>query len=54
MPWCVPVMALYLRLLWRYAPRTNLRANRLSEEVWGAALVAGGLGLWALVLFWAC
>ena len=49
-PWCVPVMALYLRLLWRHAPRTNLRANRLSEDVWGAALVAGVLGLWALVL----
>ena len=49
-PWCVPVMALYLCLLWRHAPRTNLRANRLSEDVWGAALVAGVLGLWALVL----
>jgi membrane protease YdiL (CAAX protease family) len=50
-PWSVPVMALYLSVLWRHAPRTNLRANRLSEEVWAAALLAGGLGLWALMLF---
>lgn len=50
-PWAAVVMALYLCLLWRYAPRTNLRAHRLSEEVWGAALFAGVLGLVALVLF---
>lgn len=50
-PWAVPVMALYLCFLWRYAPRTNLRAHRLSGDVWGAALLAGTLGLWALVLF---
>ena len=62
-PWAVPPTALYLWLFWRYvqgagwprstaeARRTNCRANRLSEEVWGAALLAGGLGLVALVLF---
>lgn len=62
-PWAVPPTALYLWLFWRYvqgagwprstaeARRTNCRANRLSEEVWGAALFAGGLGLVALVLF---
>lgn len=49
-PWSVPVMALYLWLLWRHAPRTNLRANRLSDDVWAAAIIAGMLGLWALVL----
>jgi membrane protease YdiL (CAAX protease family) len=62
-PWAVPPTALYLWLFWRYvqgagwprstaeARRTNCRANRLSEEVWGAALFAGGLALVALVLF---
>jgi membrane protease YdiL (CAAX protease family) len=37
-PWAVPPTAL------------DCRANRLSEEVWRAALVAGGLGLVDLVL----
>ena len=62
-PWAVPPAALYLWLFWRYAQgagwprstaearRTNCRANRVSEEVWGAALFAGALGLVALVLF---
>lgn len=62
-PWAVPPTALYLWLFWRYvrgagwprstseARRTNCRANRLSDEVWGAALLAGVLGLAALVLF---
>ena len=62
-PWAVPPTALYLWLFWRYvrgagpprstsdARRTNCRANRLSDEVWGAALFAGVLGLGALVLF---
>ena len=49
-PWSVPVMAVYLAVLWRYAPRTNRRANQLSDEVWAAALFAGILGLWAVVL----
>lgn len=62
-PWAVPPTALYLWFFWRYvqgagwprstaeARRTNCRANRLSEKVWGMALFAGGLGLVALVLF---
>ena len=33
------------------ARRTSCRANRLSDDVWAAALVAGGLGLVALMLF---
>ena len=62
-PWAVPINAFYLWLFWRYARgdgwpkatsetrRTNLRANRISEEVWGLALLAGTLGLVALLLF---
>jgi membrane protease YdiL (CAAX protease family) len=62
-PWAVPLTALYLWPFWRYlqgagrprstaqARRMNLRANRLSEEVWGAALFAGLLGIATLVLF---
>lgn len=61
-PWAVPPTALYLWLFWRYvrgagwprttaeARRTACRANRLSDEVWGAAMIAGILGLVALVL----
>ena len=61
-PWAAALTALYLWLLWRYlqgegwprstaeARRTNLRANRLSDDVWGAALVAGVLGLVGIVL----
>jgi membrane protease YdiL (CAAX protease family) len=61
-PWCVPPTAVLLWLYWRYVRgagwprstatwrRTNCRAHRLSDEVWGAALVAGLLGLVALVL----
>ena len=62
-PWAVPPTAVYLWLFWRYtqgawwpqstaeARRTNCRANRLTEEVWGAALFAGVLGLVALLPF---
>jgi membrane protease YdiL (CAAX protease family) len=61
-PWAVPPAALYLWLFWRYAggagwPRSTaetrriaVRARQLSEEVWGAALFAGALGLVLLVL----
>jgi membrane protease YdiL (CAAX protease family) len=49
-PWSVPVMAAYLAVLWRYAPRTNKRANPLSDQMWAGAIVAGILGLWAVVL----
>lgn len=62
-PWSVPPTILYLWLFWRYLqgagwPRStaeargmNLRAHRLSSDVWGWALVAGSLGFGALVLF---
>jgi len=61
-PWAVPVMAAYLWLYWRYvrgdgwprstaaARRTNSRANRLPEDLWGPALLAGILGLMAVLL----
>jgi membrane protease YdiL (CAAX protease family) len=61
-PWAVPVTAVYLWLFWRYlagagppestaeARRTMLRANRVAGRVWAWALLAGGLGIVALVL----
>jgi membrane protease YdiL (CAAX protease family) len=61
-PWAVPPAVLYLWLFWRYVlgagwprstsemRRANLRVRRLAGEVWGAAILAGILGLWALVL----
>jgi len=61
-PWAVLPTALYLWFFWKYARgagwprstaqarRTLCRANRLSDEIWGAALLAGALGLGALVL----
>ena len=62
-PWAVPPTALYLWFFWGYvqgagwprstaeARRTNCRAHRLSGDVWGTALLAGGLGLVTVVLF---
>ena len=62
-PWAVLPTALYLWLFWRYvrgdgwprstseSRRTNLRARHLSSDVWGWALLAGGLGLVSLILF---
>src|SRR5262245_33768257 len=61
-PWAVPPTAIYLWLFWRWVRgagwprstsawrRTQCRATRLSDDVWGAALVAGILGLVALVV----
>lgn len=61
LPWAVPLMAAYLWVYWRVlggrwsAPaeaewfRRNLRANRLSPRLWGAALGAGALGFAALL-----
>jgi membrane protease YdiL (CAAX protease family) len=61
-PWALVPSAAYLWLFWRYArgegwPRSTaqarralLRANPLGPEVWSAALVAGILGLWGIVL----
>lgn len=61
-PWAVPLTAVYLWFFWRYLKgagppestaeerRTSLRANRVSGRVWAWALLAGGLGIVALVL----
>ena len=61
-PWAVPVTAAYLWLFWRYLGgagppesraeqrRTSLRARRISARLWAWALLAGGLGIVALVL----
>lgn len=61
-PWAVPVSAAYLYLFWRYVGgagppestsrqrREALRANRISARCWMWSLVAGALGLVALVL----
>ncbi len=60
-PWAVLPAALYLWAYWRFiggrwgggasaaARRENLRANRLSLRVWGAALAAGLVGFGCLV-----
>lgn len=61
-PWAVPLAAVYLWLFWRYLNgayppestaeerRTSLRVNRVSVRVWVWALLAGGLGIVALVI----
>jgi membrane protease YdiL (CAAX protease family) len=61
-PWAVPVTALYLWFFWRYLtgkgpPEStareraqSLRATPVSGRVWSWALIAGGLGIVALVL----
>ena len=61
-PWAVPLTAVYLWFFWRYLKgagppestaeerRTSLQANRVSGLVWSWALLAGGLGIVALVL----
>jgi membrane protease YdiL (CAAX protease family) len=61
-PWAVPLTAVYLWFFWRYLNgagppestaeerRTSLRANRVAGPVWAWALLAGGLGIVALVL----
>ncbi len=61
-PWAVPPTVLYLWLWWQYLSgkgwpqstsqerRTNLRGLHLSGDLWGCALLAGSLGLVALVL----
>jgi membrane protease YdiL (CAAX protease family) len=63
LPWAVPVTALYLWLFWRYMRgswwpsstsefrRMSCRANNLSSDVWGASIIAGILGLIAIILF---
>lgn len=61
-PWAVPLTVLYLWFFWRYLGgvgppdstagerRMALRAHRVSANVWSWALLAGGLGIVALVL----
>jgi membrane protease YdiL (CAAX protease family) len=61
-PWSVPLVFLYLWLFWRYIRgegpplatsgqrRRSLRSNPLTPDIWSWALVAGGLGIVALVL----
>lgn len=61
-PWAVPLVAVYLWYFWRYLGgagppaataaerRAELRARRLPGRVWAWALLAGGLGVVALVL----
>ena len=61
-PWAVPLVAVYVWYFWRYlngegpprstaeTRRVGLRANHISREMWAWALVAGGLGIVALVL----
>jgi membrane protease YdiL (CAAX protease family) len=61
-PWAVLPTALYLWLYWRYARgngwprstadarRSSCRANRVADDVWGMALLAGILGLAGLLL----
>ncbi len=62
-PWAVPIMAVYLWAYWRYFvrgdgwPRTTAgsrrataRGNPIADEVWGAALLAGMLGLGCVML----
>src|SRR4051812_45713337 len=61
-PWASAVTAAYLWLFWRFAhgdtgPRSTaaarrftMRANSVSDEAWGAAIVAGMLGLGVVVL----
>jgi membrane protease YdiL (CAAX protease family) len=60
-PWAVPLIAVYLWFFWRFLGgagasasdaswrRASLRANRLRGELWMWSLIAGGLGLVALV-----
>ena len=62
-PWSIIPAAIYLWFFWKYVKgagwpsstsysRKNLlRANPLSSDVWGAAILAGILGLISLVLF---
>jgi membrane protease YdiL (CAAX protease family) len=60
-PWSIVPMAVYLWLFWKYvggagwpdatadARRTSLRANPVAADVWPMAIVAGLIGLAALM-----
>jgi membrane protease YdiL (CAAX protease family) len=65
-PWAVPIVAVYMWIFWRFLTKLDtaaaagegsgtfwsgtLRANRVSPRLWGWSLVAGALGIVALVL----
>jgi len=61
-PWAVPATAAYLWVFWRYvngagppdstrqARRAGLRAHPVPGRVWAWSMIAGGLGIAALVL----
>src|SRR5213593_1566274 len=62
-PWAAPVMAVILVVWWLYfakgwggpevtahARRLSGRANRVPDHLWGPALGAGALGLFATLL----
>lgn len=61
-PWAVPLTAVYLWFFWRYLKgegppestaeerRAGLRATRIPGVLWAWSLLAGGLGIVALVL----
>jgi membrane protease YdiL (CAAX protease family) len=52
-PWAVPIAAAYIGFYWHYLRTTRpegLRANRLTGNLWTWSLIAGGLGVVALVL----
>lgn len=63
-PWAVPVMALVLWLMWRYLggkywPRSTsqtrhryLRANPVSAQAFGWALLAGAMSIVAFAGYW--
>lgn len=62
LPWSVPAVAVYLFFFWRYIAgdgppsssaaerRESLRARRIALRVWTWALLAGTLGIVALVI----
>lgn len=62
-PWGVPVVAIYLWYFWRYLNglgkpiatsdfrKNSLRARKLSADLWIWSLLAGGIGIVALVVF---
>jgi membrane protease YdiL (CAAX protease family) len=60
-PWTAPIVAVHLWMFWRYAGgegwphstarerRENRRANPVDGAMWGMAMLAGILGLFAIV-----
>jgi membrane protease YdiL (CAAX protease family) len=51
LPWAVPVTAIYIWFFWRYVRGSGAASSTgVSSRVWTWALIAGGLGIAALVL----